>query len=265
MSGLNPIARHKARQAAAKLRGEWKAEMDEHHARHDINRLCRRYGLIKTNAFGRCYNESHPELNSSRDLVDKLLKGDLEYVERLVDSNSHSYEHLDLAAVFNFICIKGLTDVAKWIISRWSEIICVGRYHNVHAFIAACTFGHLEMVTWLVYENPKLLAHLNDQTYLAICRAGHIEMLKWLCEVRPDIEPVNIESINFRTLYEVAHFDMLKYLIIKRNIRTNIHIQDIIDLVITDYKDRVKPIVIETMETYPICEINLADEILSFI
>ncbi len=83
---------------------------------------------------------------------------------------------------------------------------------NEHAFILACSNGHIEVVKYLIgitkdTDNPINIHSKNEQEFILTCEKGHIEVVKYLVELCPDIYSVFIKNnrlISYKTINPIT-------------------------------------------------------------
>ena len=128
-------------------------------------------------------------------------------------------------------CGNGYLEVVRYLLASPD----LKHHANIHAsddwaLMNACINNHLDIVKYLL-TSPELTEHItpkNSQALNYACRYGHLDIIDYLL-YSPDLEEhIDLKTCAyeiFKTSYESAQWEVLKYLIIDCHLPFDINIQ----------------------------------------
>lgn len=124
--------------------------------------------------------------------------------------------------LFEWSCINGCTDMARWLVSLNSSQIHILSDKDEYPFELCCINGHLELAKWLIEHPCKEYIDIStgnsyEYAFMHSCKNGHLEVAKWLVELsNTESTPIDINVDNnyaFITSSINGHTDVVNWLI----------------------------------------------------
>lgn len=93
------------------------------------------------------------------------------------------------------------------------------------AFRLCCTSGNLDLVKWIIEENPNTDISIKEEApFIRSCMAGNLHIAKWLLSIKSDINISAQGEASFLTSCEHGHLHVAQWILsLKPNINILVH------------------------------------------